>query len=190
MLPSRGQHTELLTEVAGGPLGGDTDFYKVEMRTAWFFKGFKPGHILELDGRTGVVQGFGDPNHVPISDRFFLGGLESLRGFRYRQVGPTDQFGEPLGGSTYWYGTAEYSIPVIERVRIAAFYDIGNVYSSPFSFSLEPGRVSYSDNWGIGLRLDLPIGPLRLDYGIPINHDPNVSGSGRFQFGVGYRHSF
>jgi outer membrane protein insertion porin family len=64
------------------------------------------------------------------------------------------------------------------------------VYTSPFSFSLEPGRASFSDNWGLGLRLDLPIGPLRLDYGIPINHDPTVSGSGRFQFGVGYRHSF
>jgi outer membrane protein insertion porin family len=195
LLPTKGQHTELLTEIAGGPLGGDTDFYKVELRSAVFFKGFHPGHVLELDGRTGVVQGYGDPQHVPISDRFFLGGLESLRGFRYRQVGPTDQFGEPLGGSTYWYGTAEYSIPVIERIRFAAFYDIGNVYSSPFSFSVGHdsegrNRVAFSDNWGLGLRLDLPIGPLRLDYGIPINHDQSVSGSGRFQFGVGYRHSF
>jgi outer membrane protein insertion porin family len=194
-LPTKGQHTELLGEIAGGPLGGDTDFYKIELRSAVFFRGFRPGHVLELDGRAGVVQGYGDPEHVPISDRFFLGGLESLRGYRYRQVGPTDQFGEPLGGSTYWYGTAEYSIPVIERIRVAAFYDIGNVYTSPFSFSAGQtsdgqNRVSFSDNWGLGLRLDLPIGPLRLDYGIPINHDPNVSGSGRFQFGVGYRHSF
>jgi outer membrane protein insertion porin family len=194
-LPTRGQHTELLGEVAGGPLGGDTDFYKIELRSAVFFRGFRPGHVLELDGRTGVVQGFGDPEHVPISDRFFLGGLESLRGYRYRQVGPVDQFNEPLGGSTYWYGTAEYSIPVIERVRVAAFYDIGNVYTSPFSFSAGQDskgqdRVSFSDNWGLGLRLDLPIGPLRLDYGIPINHDPGLSGSGRFQFGVGYRHAF
>lgn len=194
-LPTKGQHTEILGEVAGGPLGGDTDFYKVELRSAAFFKGFRPGHVLELDGRTGVVQGFGAPNHVPITDRFFLGGLESLRGYRYRQVGPQDQFGEPLGGSTYWYGTAEYSIPVIERIRVAAFYDIGNVYTSPFSFSTGQtssgqDRVAFSDNWGLGLRLDLPIGPLRLDYGIPINHDPNVSGSGRFQFGVGYRHAF
>ena len=190
LLPTRGQHTEFLTEVAGGPLGGDTEFYKLELRTAWFFRGFRTGHVLEFDGRTGVVAGFGAPNHVPISDRFFLGGLESLRGYRYRQVGPTDQFGEPLGGSTYWYGTMEYSIPVIERIRVAAFYDIGNVYASPYSFSTGPGRGLYSDNWGLGLRLDLPIGPLRLDYGIPITHDANISGSGRFQFGVGYRHSF
>ncbi|MGZ5544929.1 MAG: BamA/TamA family outer membrane protein, partial [Limisphaerales bacterium] len=87
-------------------------------------------------------------------------------------------------------GTVEYSIPVIERVRVAAFYDIGNVYASPYSFNAGPNRGLYSDNWGLGLRLDLPIGPLRLDYGIPITHDANVSGSGRFQFGVGYRHSF
>jgi outer membrane protein insertion porin family len=48
----------------------------------------------------------------------------------------------------------------------------------------------YSDNWGVGLRLNLPIGPLRLDYGIPMTHDTRQSGGGRFQFGVGYTRDF
>src|SRR6185312_12092809 len=55
LLPDRGQRTELLTEFAGGPIGGDTDFYKVELRSAWYFKGFGEGHVLEIAGRSGVV---------------------------------------------------------------------------------------------------------------------------------------
>ena len=59
--------------------------------------------------------------------------------------------------------------------------------SSPVS----PTAQDYNDNWGIGLRLNLPIGPLRLDYGIPIHYDDrHQSGSGRFQFGVGYTREF
>ncbi|MEY4387187.1 MAG: Omp85 superfamily domain, partial [Verrucomicrobiota bacterium] len=73
---------------------------------------------------------------------------------------------------------------------------IGMVY--PGAFSLTPGPSSvpgkdtgkFSDNWGVGLRLNLPIGPLRLDYAIPINAQPGLSTSGRFQFGVGYTRDF
>jgi len=74
------------------------------------------------------------------------------------------------------------------------FYDIGNVYSKAYSFSTADAtgatRPTYYDNWGVGIRLNLPIGPLRLDYGIPITHDSFTSSSGRFQFGVGYTRDF
>ena len=103
------------------------------------------------------------------------------------------QSGEPIGGDSFWFGSAEYSVPVFEQdkergigVRLAIFYDIGDVRSKPYDFGFD----SFSDNWGIGLRLNLPIGPLRLDYGIPISHDKFSSGSGRFQFGVGYTREF
>ena len=190
LLPNKGQRTELLAEVAG-PFGGDTDFYKLELRSAWYFKGFAEGHVIEIAGRGGVAQNFGNTPRVPIFDRWFLGGLYSLRGYRFRDVGPKDSLGtEPIGGDTYVFGTAEYSIPIIERLRIAAFYDIGNVYEQAFSFN--PGnRAIYSDNWGLGLRIDIPhLGPLRFDYGIPISHDPGHGYAGKFQFGVGYKREF
>ncbi len=120
------------TEAATAP--GDTDFYKMEMKTDWFFKGFFPGHILEVGGRFGVVSPYGNSDRPPIFERWFLGGLYSLRGFRYRQVGPMDQFGEPLGGESYFYGSAEYSIPIIKYVRFLLFYDIGNVFADAYSF--------------------------------------------------------
>jgi outer membrane protein insertion porin family len=85
-----------------------------------------------------------------------------------------------------WFGSVEYSIPIIERLRFAVFYDIGNVLVEPYHYNIS----GYDDNWGVGLRLNLPIGPLRLDYGIPIHHDKFNSSQGQFQFGVGYTREF
>jgi len=193
LLPNRGQRTKLEVETAGSVFGGDADFYRLELTTSRYFKGLLPGHVLELIGRIGVVDAYGSSDHVPFFERYFLGGLYSLRGYRYRYVGPFDARGkEPIGGGTLWFGSAEYSVPVIARIRLAAFYDIGNVYPEAYSFST-PGSDygAYSDNWGVGLRLNIPgLGPLRLDYAIPITHDPFVSGSGRFQFSAGYTRNY
>ena len=190
-LPSRGHRVELRTEVAGGPLGADTDIYKLELRSGWYFPGLLDGHIIEVTSRGGVVDRFGDSARVPLFDRWYLGGLYSLRGYKFRDVGPKDNTGEPIGGGTYWFSSAEYSVPIIERLRFAVFYDIGNVYRDAYSFDQPSGDPFYSDNWGLGIRLDIPnLGPLRLDYAFPITHDDSNSGSARFQFGVGYTRDF
>lgn len=189
LLPTRGQRTALEAQVAGGPLGGDAEFYKLQLTSSRYIRGFIPGHVLELKGRIGVVDSYESDGRVPLFDRFFLGGLYSLRGYKYRSVGPRDSRGlEPIGGRTYWYASAEYSIPIIERLRLAAFYDIGSVYPDAYSFSTQgPDYGAYTDNWGVGIRFNIPmLGPLRLDYAIPITHDRFVSDSGRFQFGVGF----
>ncbi len=213
-LANKGQQTTFSAEYTTG----STEYYKVSGTTAWYFKGFGEGHVLELVAKGGVAQKLGSQD-VPFYDRYYLGGPDTLRGFDYRGVGPreTTQDGtafEPIGGDTYWLGSAEYSVPIIERLRFAAFYDIGNVSEKPWSnagfpvnqnvFGL-PGGLGgvplnksfgqtfvgntgvFSDNFGFGIRLNLPIGPLRLDYGIPIHHDQFNSSSGKFQFGVGFR---
>lgn len=191
--PSRGQKTELLTELAGGPFGADADFYKWEVRSFWYFPGFWEGHIWEIVGKAGVVEAYDDSANqpwpqVPLFDRYFLGGVTSLRGYRYRQVGPKDAAtNEPIGGNTFFMGSVEYSIPIIERLRLAVFYDIGNVYRDSYDFNVK----DYLDNWGVGVRLNIPrIGPIRLDYGIPIKHDSTVSGSGKFGFSVGFTRDY
>jgi outer membrane protein insertion porin family len=187
MLPSRGQRIELYGDVAG-PWPGEKNYWRTELRTAWYYPGLFEGHIIEILGRLGVADTWGDTRVVPFYDRFYLGGLYSLRGFRYREVSPREPgFSEPVGGYSYWLGSIEYSIPVIQRLRFAFFYDVGNVMADTFNFDF----ANRSDNWGVGIRLDLPIGPLRLDYGIPINYDKRYSsGRPRFQFGVGYTREF
>jgi outer membrane protein insertion porin family len=213
LLPDRGQLTQVRTELAGGPFGGDSDFYKLEMRTSRYFKGFLHGHVLEINGGIGVVDSYGRSSRVPLFDRWYLGGIGDLRGYRYREVGPKDQpyvirqlvppndgeaphivpsHNEPIGGSTYWVGTAEYSVPIIDYVRFAVFYDVGMVYVDPYSFRVQNKfNHFYNDNYGFGLRLNIPhLGPLRLDYGIPITSDLSNHSSGRFQFSVGYTRPF
>ena len=198
-LPNKGQRTELTAQVTGGPLGGDASFYKIELHSAWYFKGFAPGHVLEIGGRAGVAQAFSSTTNVPFYSAYYLGGLYDLRGFKYRNVSPrqpypgipNQYYSEPVGGDTFWFGSAEYSIPIFEQehgvgVRFAVFFDIGGVGQN--AYSLSPGV--FDDNFGFGLRLNLPIGPIRLDYGIPLVHDQFNSGSGQFQFGVGWERPF
>lgn len=201
MLPTKGGRIELNASVTGGPLGGEASFYNLELRGTRYIPGFAKGHILELLGRVGFGDVFEDTPDIPFYKRYYLGGLYSLRGFKYRDVGPKqrtldNQDWEPVGGDTSWFASAEYSVPVIERVRVAMFYDVGMVYPKAFSFSpqsqLGPGYDTgiYASDFGFGIRLNLPIGPLRLDYAIPLQYDSTLSGKGRFQFGVGYTRDF
>ena len=203
LLPNRGQRTAFAAEVGGGPLGGDADFYKLQLSTSRYFRGLAPGHVLELTGRIGVVDSYGFDQDVHLFERFFLGGLTSLRGYKFRSIGPYNlgpaaypgdppAGTEPVGGRTMWFAGAEYSIPIIERLRLAAFYDIGNVYPNAYSFkTLNSDYGFYTDNWGVGIRLNIPmLGPLRLDYALPLTHDRFVGSSGRFQFGVGFTRDY
>ncbi len=192
LIPTGGQRTGVSAELAGGPLGGENDFFKMELSSSWYVQGFREGHLLEVGGRIGSIEPYGNSTNVTIFNRYFIGGPRTLRGFEYYGVGPRDSFSEPFGGKTFWMGTAEYSVPLIDRLRFAVFYDIGNVYTSAFSFNPNRGRgeVFYSDNYGVGVRLNLPFGPLRLDYGWPIKKDAFTGSGGRFNFDVGFTRDF
>ena len=195
-LPDHGQRTELSAEVSGG----DSNFYKLDLTTEWYFPGFLKGHVLEIGGRVGVADGMdGNSGDVPFYDAYYLGGMYNLRGFKYRNVAPREPYDadapgvptEPIGGDTSWFGSIEYSIPIFEQengvgLRFALFYDIGAVSADAYSLSTPP-----DDDVGVGLRLNIPhLGPLRLDYGIPVDTDKYNGTSGQFQFGVGWSRPF
>jgi outer membrane protein insertion porin family len=196
-LPNHGQLTEFTPQVSIG----DVDYYKLELSSAWYFPGitipgnaFFRGHVIEVGGRVGTAKSF-EGGDVPFYDRYYLGGLYSLRGFKYRNISPREPgfvgVDEPIGGDSYWFGSVEYSFPIIEKddgpsLRFAVFYDVGSIGVGSYSFS-----GNFDDNWGLGLRLDIPqLGPLRLDYGIPIHHDQYNGNGGQFQFDVGYTRPF
>ena len=192
LVPTGGQRLEFISELAGGPMGGEADFYRLELRGSQYLRGFWEGQTWEIIGRIGSIQAYGG-DRITLFNRYFLGGPRTMRGFRFGDVAPRDSLSEPLGGNTYWLGSVEYSIPLIDRLRFAMFYDIGNVYSSSFSFNpnTAKGERMFQDNVGFGLRINIPnLGPLRLDYGIPLATDRFQNKSGRFNFDVGFTRDF
>jgi outer membrane protein insertion porin family len=192
-LTRKGTRIDLSSYTAGGFLGGTVQVYGFDLDASQYFH-LPYDTILLLNGEIAVATTWGDQNIVPIYDRLYLGGAYNLRGFRFRDVGPKDNNGNPIGGSTLARYTFEYTIPVIERVRVAVFYDAGFVNPGAWSFGpvevpASKGRFSggFNQDVGFGVRLDLPIGPIRLDYGFPIQEDSFSSRSGQFQFSVGYQ---
>ncbi|HEV2046575.1 MAG TPA: outer membrane protein assembly factor BamA [Chthoniobacterales bacterium] len=139
---------------------------------------------------------------VPIFDRLYLGGSNNLRGFNFRDVSPKDTNKQPIGGQSMARGTVELTFPIIEKARGAVFYDVGFVNPDPWDFSEQTQEVprginhtnlgprstydNIASDYGVGVRLDLPIGPLRLDYGIPVTNAGNKK-SGHLNFSVGYQ---
>lgn len=182
--PTKGNKTTIMPYFAGGPFRAETDIYGAKIRSTHYWSLFGDT-VLNLRGQIETVDFFGDIDHVPLFDRLFLGGSYTLRGYEFRDVGPKDINGEPIGGSSSAFATLEYTVPIWNKIRGAAFYDWGVVNLDPLDFDTS----LYNDNWGIGLRFDLPGFPLHLDYAWPITYDEQwQDGKGRFNFLIG--HSF
>ena len=190
-LPSSGIRADAQVYVAGGFLGGNESIYGFDLSAAKYI-GLPGDTILSIEGEIAGVDNWSGGKRVPIFDRLYLGGANSLRGFRYRDVGPKDVFGEPIGGQSLARLTVEYTVPIIEKVRGAIFYDVGFVSSGAFRFDAkrDPNRSGgLNSDYGIGLLLEIPsIGPIRIDYAIPLESDAFNKSGGKFQFNIGYKY--
>ena len=181
LLTRSGQRITLSPYVAGGFLGGDTQIYGWDLEGAQYFR-LKWDTILLLNAEVATVDTWGNGTEVPIFERLYLGGANNLRGFPYREVGPQDATGEPIGGQSMARATVEWTFPIVEKARGAIFYDTGFVNADAWSFDFK----HIASDVGVGIRLNLPIGPLRLDYGYPLQRD-GYHGGGHFNFSVGYQ---
>ncbi len=166
-VPTRGSRLVLHYTVSGGPLGFDYDFYNIGLQTTtyiplWF------GHVLNLRTRVEFLEAFADTDEVPLAERLFLGGGRTLRGFRFRDVGPkvirpvegSDRYYDrPYGGQSMFMANAEYTIPLVQGIRLGFFYDTGNVWSDAYKVELK----DLASSAGMGLRLDVPGFPIRID---------------------------
>jgi outer membrane protein insertion porin family len=180
--PNKGGFTVLTLDFAG--LGGDSRFVKM-VGTTTYFKPIWFGHILS--GRAEAGYGFAwsedgltGNKELPVFERFYLGGPNSIRSFKARKVSPVDDAGVRIGGTSEVLGNVEYLVPLPFNFRVAAFFDIGNVYGFNTKFDLTDLREAA----GAGVRWQSPFGPIRVDYGINLDRRKGED-FGAIQFSVG-----
>ncbi len=180
-VPTKGFFISGTGEVAGGPFGGDKDFSKLYGSSSAYFRNFEE-LVLELKLRGGISDSFSDTERVPIFERYFAGGANTIRGYRERRVGPRDDVnGQPVGGQAFWVFNAEESFPIFpDLIKGAVFFDTGNVYESIGDF----GSGGTFSGVGVGVRIKTPIGPVKLDAGYPLDDVPGEKKKLRFYFNI------
>jgi outer membrane protein insertion porin family len=163
-------------------LGGDSKFVRGVVNIASFYNIWLD-HVISGRAQGVYVVGWSkDP--VPLFERLYLGGSNSLRGFKARQVSPVDETGTRVGGTIQLLGNVADTVPLFFGVRAAVFYDVGQVYGPDTSFGTTFDLGDLRHNAGLSLRWASPFGPLRVDYGIKLDRRKDES-MGEFQFAVG-----
>jgi len=189
-IPTRGNRVNMFGQIAGGPLGFDTDIYRLGLSTytyvpLWF------RHVLSLRTRWEVVEEYGDTDEVPLDDLLFIGGGRTIRGYDYRDVGPkvvradapedTTSY-RPVGGQTLGMASVEYLVPIVKGLRLAGFFDIGNVWRDSYDFDF--GNTA--SGAGVGIRLDMPGFPIRIDRAWAVDKDDEITQEDEWAIWIGY----
>lgn len=177
--PTDGSTFTYYLEVAGGPLGGDNEYVKSVVDYAKYFL-LPWQHTISIHGQYGIIEALGGKK-LPIYEKFFLGGMYTLRGFESRSIGPKDpKTGDVLGGNREFFGNIEYIFPLIKEagVRGVFFFDTGNAFDA----NILPPELRYSV--GAGIRWYSPMGPLRLEWGKNLNPKGDEKSS-KWEFSIG-----
>jgi len=194
--PSKGTKVSGTVEYATENLGGDLNFIKYTGLARHYFPIYW-GISLMVNGEAGYADNL-DPGQLHISERYFLGGLNSVRGFFSRSLGPQEESIIPrdpddpasrltevdsvIGGNKFAQGNVELLIPIVKSLKIKGviFYDIGNAFNENENIEFDQLRQS----WGFGLRWLSPMGPLRFEWGYPLYQREDEQKQ-VFEFGIG-----
>jgi len=177
IFPSKGSKNSASVEYTGGPLQGDTGFTKYGVTSSWFFP-LPLETVLGTRVRGGYMEAHSGKD-LPVYERFYLGGINSLRGLR--NVGPKDpETGDVIGGTTMFNVNVDFIFPLIKNAGMKGviFYDTGNAWES--GYHLDDLRQTA----GLGIRWYSPIGPLRLEWGYVLDRKDDESAS-RWEFTIG-----
>ena len=174
--------------IHGDLVGGDNSYWRAGFRYRHYLTVIKKwGHVFQWGLRGETLDDFS--GGLPIYDKLFLGGSRSIRGVDFREIAPRVYSREnkrghhvPWGGQTSWCATMEYSVPVVKMIRIAAFTDLGSVGEDTFDFDTD----WFCWSVGLGLRLDLPQFPIRLDFAVPVVDPDEDVDEKVFSFTIGY----
>ncbi|MCZ6793221.1 MAG: outer membrane protein assembly factor BamA [Planctomycetota bacterium] len=187
--PFDGHDESIFYEYAGGFFGGDVNFHKIEVSNSFYFPVYvheeqNLHHVISLSNRIGLIEPHNSDDFIPVFERYFLGGPQTVRGFRFRGLGPHEN-GSPFGGTAQLYGNLEYSFPIFGKVlRGVIFLDYGNLSTDLNSFDLGETRITL----GAGARITFPfLGqplPIGLFFGVPL-HKEDGDRTRLFLFAIG-----
>ncbi len=176
--PSRGFIFTNATDFS--TIDGEPAFTRYTVRFSYYLPVRKL--LFAFGARSGLIAPIADRASIPIDVRYFSGGGTTVRSFAERALGPRSRSGDPLGGDFFTVFNAEMTFPIIAGLQGATFVDAGNLVSSD--------KIGFSDMRyavGLGLRYKLPIGPLRLDYGVnPSPQSGEARGAFHFSFGFAF----
>lgn len=166
-------------------LGGSTNYYGLEANGHGYWNFFEKFLILHLGSKIGSTGGLSDNDDVPIYQKYFLGGQNSLRGFKFMSVSPlAGNSNKPAGGLSMWTGTMEIEHPIYKWIKGSPFIDIGNAWSNPFDYNFD-----LNVGVGYGLKVSVPMissVPLRFDLGFPVHSvESSYNNGAQFYFDVG-----
>jgi len=163
--PTKGSDNTISIEYAGGLLGGTNYFTRYGLNSTWFFTPFWKLTFMGR-GRIGYIQGHGD-HPIPLFERYRLGGINSIRGFKAFSIGPKAPNGEVIGGDKELLFNFELTFPLASEIKLRGviFFDAGNAFDVGESYRMDKLRTSA----GVGLRWLSPLGPLRLEWGYNIS---------------------
>ncbi|HNV86108.1 MAG TPA: outer membrane protein assembly factor BamA [Candidatus Omnitrophota bacterium] len=177
MNPTEGSYLSFSSELIGTVLGGDADYYILQASASKYYN-INKKHIFEFRLRLGTGDGISSTDRIPVFDRFYAGGLGSVRGIDVRRVGPQDA-GEAVGGETLAVFNIEYTFPIIQNFKGAWFIDMGTVGADSYDF----GTKHFAASTGPGVKINTPIGPVAFYYGFPLRKpDDDGNDWGRFEF--------
>ncbi|RPI79703.1 MAG: outer membrane protein assembly factor BamA [Desulfobacteraceae bacterium] len=180
--PRHGSTNVITYEYAGGLLGGDVAYDKWSLKSAWFFP-MPLETAFAVQGRWGLVQKGAD-GVLPSFQKFRLGGIDSIRGFKTRSISPIDPvLNKKVGGEKMMVYNLEYRFHVYKRQGVTGvvFFDAGNVYTENENYSFSNLKKSY----GAGIRWRTPLFPIRLEYGKVISPTGDEK-KGGWEFMLGY----
>ncbi len=189
--PRRGSRHSLLIQNAGGILGGDNYFVKVTGETSWFFP-LPLNTTLNLRAKAGMIAPYGGKK-LPIYEKFFVGGIQTVRGFEYGRAGPVDEKDEPSGATKMVVFNAEWIFPLSREIglRGALFFDVGKGFDKlkdknrmvwdPDTHQIltRPGKGLFPLKFGAGpgIRWFSPFGPIHIDIGFNLNPKKGEKGN-------------
>lgn len=182
--PRKGGNLEAFAGYSGP--GSTVQTYTVGLSGSYYYNSIWDT-IFSINFGLETVDTVKNDEVVPIFERCYLGGPNNLRGFRYRDVGMVDEAlagDETMGGKSSAYAQFELTIPLVESMRFALFVDAGFVHKDSFDFRAD----EFAADYGIGLRINLPMGPLAVDYAIPFKSANAADDDGQFQFYVDYKY--